>query len=267
MTEILRSGDPQAQVTQFDRFARFYDADYRHYQEDLQMVADLAQEAGGPVLELGCGTGRALLPLALIGLDGAGVDVSPALLAQAQARLTAAGVAGQMHLHQADMRGMDLTRKDFGFAFSVSNTFMHLTTPQDQQLALARAHAHLRPDGYLLLDLFNPDIARLIQVEGMQELADSWIDPESGATVHKWVVRRLNLADQVQETLFIYEEIFADGRVQRTNCPFSLRYLWRHEGELMLQQAGFAVEAIWGDFDGAPYEDGCERLIFWARKG
>ncbi|MCB0100309.1 MAG: hypothetical protein KDE46_31480, partial [Caldilineaceae bacterium] len=67
-------------------------------------------------------------------------------------------------------------------------------------------------------------------------------------------------------TLFIYEEIFPDGRVQKTVCPFTLRYLWQGEGSLMLEMIGFEVLEIWGDFEQNPYGDGSERLIFLAQK-
>ena len=62
------------------------------------------------------------------------------------------------------------------------------------------------------------------------------------------------------------EQIFTDGRVQKRAIPFTLRFLWPSEGQLLLQMAGFRVEAIYGDFEGTPYDDSSERLIFLARK-
>lgn len=263
------AGDPL-----FDPIARFYDDDYREQGEDLHLVLDLAEDlaqggavsGGGAVLEMGCGTGRALLALAGAGHPCTGVDTSPALLAEARRKLAQAGLADRVTLIQADMRHMHLPQQDFGMAVCLSNTLMHLPTQADQIQALAQAGRHLRPGGWLLLDLFSPDVARLLQVDGLQELADRWIDPATGATVHKWVVRRTSLAHQIQETLFVYEELFPDGRVQRTPCAFDLRFLWAGEGELMLQAAGFQVEDVWGDYDFTPYDDGADRLIFWARK-
>ena len=79
-------------------------------------------------------------------------------------------------------------------------------------------------------------------------------------------MRTLDLAEQVQGTLFIYEEITPDGMVRRTHCPFTLRYLWRNEAELMLRLAGFQVETVWGDFEGTPYESQSEHLILLATK-
>ncbi len=251
---------------QFDPIARFYDDDYRDQAADLALLMDLASESPGPVLELGCGTGRALMPLAASGRHCTGIDTSAGLLALAQAKVDRAGLADRVSLVTGDMRSFDLPTQDFGLACCLSNTLMHLPTQADQIAALAQAHRHLRPGGGLLLDLFSPDVPRLIQVDGLQELADRWHDADTGATVHKWVVRRTSLVHQIQETLFIYEEIFPDGRVQRTSSAFDLRFLWAAEGELMLAAAGFQVEEIWGDYDGSPYDDGADRLIFLARK-
>jgi SAM-dependent methyltransferase len=250
----------------FDRFARFYDADYRHYDDDLDAILQLAGEGGGPVLELGCGTGRVLVPLAAAGHRVTGVDVSPALLARARARAGAAGVQGRVTLVQAALPGAKLPARDYALAVCTSNTLMHFASPQAQLDLLRFAADHLRDGGVLFLDLFSPDIPRLLAVEGVMELADRWVDEESGAEVLKWSVRSLDLAEQIQETTFIYEEIFAHGETRRTVCPFTLRYLWRNEGELMLRAAGFEVDDVWGDFDGAPYDALSERLIFIARK-
>lgn len=250
----------------FDRFAHFYDADYRHYDEDLGLLAELAAEQGDPILELGCGTGRVLVPLAAAGHTITGIDISPALLEIAQTKIRNTQYARQTTLVEADLRTFTLPTPDFAFAFCTSNTLMHLTTQADQLQVLRNTYAHLRDDGLLLLDLFNPDVARLTAVNGLMELADQWSDPATGAQVIKWCVRTVDWATQTQETLFIYEEIFPDGRNQRTACPFTLRFLWQGEAELLLQMAGFTVEAVWGDFTGNPYTSLSDHLILLARK-
>ncbi|MBX2997241.1 MAG: class I SAM-dependent methyltransferase [Caldilineaceae bacterium] len=250
----------------FDAFAPFYDADYRHYDDDLQMIVDLAQMAGERALELGCGTGRALLPLAAVGHLVTGVDQSEALLAQAEEKVKQARLSSHVQLVRDDLRTFHLETGEFDFAYCVSNTLMHLTTQEAQLAALTNAARHLHKEGLLLIDLFNPDIVRLAEVAGVQELADHWIDEASGAQIFKWSVRHLDVAQQLQETLFLYEEIFPDGRMRKRAIPFTLRFLWPSEGKLLLQMAGFRIEALYGDFDGNPYDDSSERLIFLARK-
>ncbi len=250
----------------FDRFARFYDADYRHYTDDIDAIFDLAAECGEPILELGCGTGRVLLPMATAGHIITGIDISSALLELARQKVRIAHCESQTSLVKADLRTFDLPQKNFTFAFCTSNTLMHLTTQADQLAVLRNAHRHLQPNGLLLLDLFNPDLPRSLAINGLQELADQWEDETRGTQICKWCVRTMDWAEQIQETLFIYEEFFPDGTVRRTPCPFPLRFLWRSEAELLLEKAGFAVTEIWGDFDGNPYEMSSEHLILLARK-
>jgi len=250
----------------FDRFARFYDDDYRDYDDDIEAISMLAAECGDPILELGCGTGRVLLPLVAAGYNVTGVDISPALLARAAEKLQQQGVSAGARLIEADLRTLELPEKAFAFAFCTSNTLMHFTTAAEQLAVLRHAARHLRPGGLLLIDLFNPDLPRLFAVEGMMELADRWQDAHTGAEVLKWSVRRIDVAEQLQETTFIYEELFADGRTQRTVCPFTLRYLWRSEAELMLQAAGLLVEEVLGSFEGEPYAGDSDHLILIAAK-
>ena len=260
------NGESRAAAAHFDRFARFYDDDYRAYDDDLGLILEMAEDAGGPVVELGCGTGRVLLPLADAGVATTGVDISPALLDVARAKLAAAGLASRVTLVEADLRHPGLPESAFALAICTSNTLMHLTDPSDQAAALHAACRLLRPGGLLMVDLFNPDIARLLEVNGLMELADRWRDEISGAEVTKWSVRSVDIAEQLQETLFIYEETLPNGETRRTHCPFTLRFLWRNEGELMLRAAGLVVEEVWGEFDGTPYDGLSDHLIFIARK-
>lgn len=266
-------------ILDWARMARFYDDDYRYETEDVALVAELAGELAAehgaqagdgahsmPLLDLGCGPGRALLPLALAGFPMTGVDSSPVLLERARTKLAAANVHAE--LVEADLTALELSHRDYAFAFCLSNTLMHLTTPAAQRALLERAHAHLRPGGLLLVDLFAPDVARLTACEGLLELADRWHSERDGAKVEviKWSTRAVDWSTQLQETLFIYEEIDAEGNVHRTPCPFTLRFLWPHEGELMFEAAGFDIEALWGDWLRAPHDGTSERLIFLARK-
>ncbi len=250
----------------FDRFAAYYDADYRHYRDDIELICDLADQTGEPTLELGCGTGRVLLPLVEAGHQVTGVDISPALLAVADTKLSKRLHTSGYTLVNADLRTFALADQAFALAFCTSNTLMHLTTQADQLAVLRNAYAHLRPGGLLLIDLFNPDVARLNAVNGLMELADQWDNLDTGTHVTKWCVRTVDWAEQLQDTLFIYEEVTAAGTMRRTLCPFLLRFLWRSEATLLLQTAGFTVEEIWGDFDGNPHHTMSDHLILLASK-
>lgn len=250
---------------QFNKFARFYDDDYRHYQDDFDLICAIADDCGDPILELGCGTGRVLLPLAERGHSVSGIDISPNLLTVAQGKIDQLDEPSRLTLVHGDIRSVVLPTTNFRFAYCVSNTLMHCTTQNDQLMVLQNAFRHLAVGGLLLIDLFNPDLVALSEVAGLQELADSW-RTSSGSQVLKWSIRTVDPATQLQETCFIYEELTKEGNAKKTACPFTLRYLWPSEGKLLLELAGFELLSVWGSFDCEAHHSGSERLIFLAQK-
>ena len=178
MSDSAQQVNHEAEIL-FDRFARFYDSDYRNYDDDLATISQLAEEANGPILELGCGTGRVLAPLAALGFAVTGVDISPALLEIARAKVRSTESTAHTTLLHADLRTFALKSQKMALAVCTSNTLMHLTTPADQLAVLQNAYRHLDTGGMLLVDCFNPDVARLTQVSGINELADQCLDEQT----------------------------------------------------------------------------------------
>lgn len=252
-------------MADFDRFARFYDLDYEAFQEDVTLYLGLAERTGGPLLELGCGTGRLLLPLARAGYHVTGVDLSPRMLEIAQAKVGMAEVGERVTLVQADMRHVDLPQQ-YRLAFIAINSFMHLTTLEDQLEALRAWRKLLLPGGLLIIDVDNPDPRHLLEADGRLDLHGRWFDPTSGATVLKHMSRTLDAARQLQHVLFIYDEVLPDGQMRRTLAPFQARYLYRFEGELLLDKAGYRPEQVYGSYDLDPYGSDSDRMIFVARR-
>ena len=109
----------------FGAYARFYDLDVGQIDDDLFMIREFAARTGSPILELACGTGRVLLPLAREGHHLTGVDVSPAMLELARQKLDAEGLASRVDLVQQDMRHLDLDRR-FNLALVALSSFCHL---------------------------------------------------------------------------------------------------------------------------------------------
>jgi SAM-dependent methyltransferase len=248
----------------FDTYARFYDLDYGDRIEDLLMIEQFAARCGSPILELGCGTGRVLLPLASAGYQVTGVDLSPAMLAIARRKIAAAGLTNHVTLVEQDMRYLELDRR-FNMAFVAVNSFMHLPTSDDQLLALCSIRQHLNPGGLLLLDLFYPDLNRLLDAEGRLFLEKTMIDPDTGHRLMKFHSRHVDLGRQVMELTFIVDEVDGEGQVRRTLFPFTMRYLFRAELELLLRHAGFKIEAIYGSYDLDEFAGGCDKMITVAR--
>lgn len=252
------------------RVARFFDADYVDYMDDLPTLREFARRTGGPLLELGCGTGRLAVPLAGAGYEVTGVDLSAEMLAIARQRSLVAGkpagkAAERLTLVEGDYRDAPLGGP-YRLAFIVMNTFLHLLTQADQLAALRHWREHLAPDGLLLIDIFFPDIDVLAGLNGQVEFDKSWQDPETGAEIMKQIIRTVDPAEQILHVTFLYDTVQPDGQMERTVVRFDLRYLWRFEAELLLERAGYTVEGIYGSWDLEPFDAGSERMILAARK-
>jgi SAM-dependent methyltransferase len=246
--------------------AQYYDLLYGNLEEDLPMWEMLAQNVAGAILEIGCGTGRLLLPLAQAGHTLTGLDLSEVALNAAQTKIKAAGLVGQITLQQADMRHFDLPQKDFALALVPLNTFMHCHTIEDQLSTLQTIHHHLQPAGQLIIDLFHPDPTLLAEADGRLYFEDEAVAESTGHTVQWYWRHDIDLARQMRHLVYILDEIDQEGVVRRTQIPFSLRFFYRYEMELLLRASGFAVDTIYGSYQLEPLNSHSPRLIFVAKK-
>ncbi|HEU4322647.1 MAG TPA: class I SAM-dependent methyltransferase [Roseiflexaceae bacterium] len=251
-------------MSDFDAFARFYDADYGRFEEDVPFYRELARRCGGPVVELMCGTGRLLAPLARAGHRLTGIDIAPALLARARDRLVREGLLERVELLAGDVRD-PLPGGPYALAIVGLNSLMHLEETDDQLLALRSVAAALRPGGLLALDLFNPDPRELLRHNG-ELVLDKTFALEGGATVQKFVAQSTDLARQMVEVSFIYDLLESDGLVRRTVLPFRMRWLYRYELEHLLARAGFALEAVYGSYDLDEYDSASPLMLTVARR-
>ncbi len=237
--------------------ARYYDAAYAVLPTlgpDIDFYRELARESGGPVLEIGCGTGRVLSRIAADGLDCSGIDASEQMLARCRAKLP-----DSVRLVQADMRDFDLGDARFGLIFSAFRAFQHLVTVEDQLRCLARVRAQLASDGCFAFDVFNPRLERLL-LEDEPEAEDLRFEHD-GEQIVRYARALRDRARQTMRVGFRYER-HAGGRVvgnERTE--FSMRWFHRYELEHLLARAGFEDVAIYGDFEGAPVSPDSPALV------
>jgi SAM-dependent methyltransferase len=251
-------------VNEFDPIARFYDVFYGERDDDVPMYRDFALAADGPILEIGCGTGRVLIPLALEGYHVTGLELSEAMLATARAKANRAGIDDQVSLIQGDMRDFEIPAR-YALAIIPINTFMHCYDTQQQLACLRCIHRHLQPGGQLVVDVYHPDLQALLESDGRLVSEGTVLDPETGHTIHRFYTRRLDLAAQTQHITFILDEIDSTGAVSRTLFPFRMRFVYRYEMELLLHAAEFNLEMVYGSYDLEPFEGSSEKMIFVAR--
>ena len=249
----------------FDIYARFYDPDLGDLDADLDFYEQFAARCGSPILELGCGTGRVLLPLASQGYCITGIDASAEMLERARAKVAAEELGERVTLVEQEMAKLELEQR-FTMAFAALNSFAHLHTTEEQLSALSRIRRHLNPGGLLILDMFNPDMGRLLDARGQVALAKTMTTTDTGHRLMRFYSEEVDLGRQLIHTTYIVDEIDAEGNVQRTPFPFTLRYLFRYELELLLRHAGFEVEAIYGSYDLDEFSGDSEKLIAVARR-
>ncbi len=249
-----------------DLIAQYYDVLYGGFDDDVPMWETLTEDADGPLLEIGCGTGRLLLPLAQGGYTLTGIDLSETALSAAQAKLNVAGLSPKVTLVSADMRDFDLPHKNFAVAIIPLNTLMHCHSTDDQLATLRAVQRHLQPHGQLIVDIFQPDPTLLAEVDGRLYFEDEVTDEITGHTLQWYWRHDIDLAEQMRHLTYILDEIDAEGIVRRARIPFSLRFIYRYEMELLLHLSGFTPVALYGDYDLSPFDSHSPRMIFVAEK-
>lgn len=243
-------------------WADYYDEIFGALNADLDFYLDEARAAGGPVLEIGCGTGRLLLPMLAEGLDVEGLDRSPQMLDRLRAKAELAGLAPRLHC--TDMRGFSLPRR-YALIVVPFRTFLHLDT-QDEQLEFLRTcRAHLLPEGRLIANFFHPSLRRLVEQDGSRRYDASYTDAATGDTVHLWVSVRNDPVQQRLQVLFARERADAAGRLVETcYLPLRLRWVYRFEFELLLRVAGFARYEVFGGFEREPLARDDQEMVWIA---
>lgn len=246
--------------SEFDLLARYYDLDQAGYTDDIPFYLSLAQRCGSPIFELGCGTGRLLVPLAQAGYQITGVDVSPAMLDIARQKVAKAGLEERVILVQADMRSMALPGR-YRLGICGLYTLLHVACLPDQSAVLKTAFRHLDSGGILALDLPNPHTSMLTEEQAPVLLEKEIMDPLSGHRIFKLYSHRTDLSTQTTESTWIYDEMDAQGGVRRTVIPLRMRWLYPYEAQLLMEAAGFTVEQIYGSYELEPFDAHSEHMI------
>jgi len=228
---------------------------------DVNFYVDLCRKASGEILELGCGTGRILLPVAKAGGQITGLDYSAQMLEGCRQKLPDA-LQDRVTLIQGDMTDFRLDR-EFSLVLIPFRPLQHLLSVEEQLSCLRSVHRHLGENGKMVFDVFNPDPKRLTGPPDREETEDT---PEHKLRDGRVLRRTFRVtarrpSEQVSEVQIAY---YIGGRRLVQEFPF--RYFYRFEVEHLLARAGFRIAALYGNFDRSPFADDSPEMIFVAEK-
>jgi SAM-dependent methyltransferase len=221
-------------------FARRYDEWSANMTEDVGFYVGLAREADGPLLELAVGNGRVAIPIAqATGRPVIGIDSSPAMLEQARARATQAGV--ELDLREGDMRDLEL-EEPAALIYCPFRALLHLPTWVDRRRTFERVAASLLPNGRFSWNAFAFDHHIAARLDGQHQ------------------------HDPVPHT---NRYAVGDNRIDITLDDGGTSSLWwatKNEWLGLLDVAELELEALFGGFDGEPFEDDSREYVFVARR-
>ena len=251
----------------YDDWADIYDAVYADLDHDLGFYTGLAESTGGPVLELGCGTGRVGLAIAAKGIDVVGVDISPRMVEAAQAKAKQRKLSERCIFQTGDMADIRLAGS-YPLVIMPFRSFQSMLTVEEQKAALATAAAHLGPGGTLAFDVFQPDVGQLgVESDETVPFHVRDVKQPGGGTIVVWGQNGWDGVEQVNSARLIIEELDAKGvMVRRIYRDFDLRYTFRYEMQHLLEICGFDVESVAGDFAGGPVTDDGDDMVWVAKK-
>jgi len=250
-------------LDEYEQSAKYYDVWYEDFNEDIEFYHTLAKRTGGPILELMCGTGRVMIPLADLGFEITGVDRSPAMLDVLSAKLDLIGgpVERNIDVIQGDIRSFK-TKKRFRFAFIPFNSLLHLLNRKDMEAALKNIHAHLVPGGLLSLSVFNP---RLDRPENLVRHRGTKITSK-GEVISKFEAQAFNSATQSTTIHYFYDISRQDKDIRRVTTSLTLHIMFFQEAVDLLNRCGFEVTETYGDYAFSPYKKSSDLMAFVARK-
>ncbi len=251
-----------------EALARYYDLDLLDDPGDVELYQALAQRTGGPILELGVGSGRIAIPLAEAGNAVTGVDDDAHMLARAASAWSESrgrDHGGSLTLVDADMTAIRLEQR-FGLAILALNTLMLLDDGERQVAALRTLAAHLRPDGLAVVDVWLPSPEDLSLYDGRLLLEWLRVDPETADRVAKMASARYDTATATVTLHQFFDAWPADGgALERTARTDRLHLVGSSELVRMAAEAGLGVEMLAGDHQMSAFGPGVDRAILLGR--
>jgi SAM-dependent methyltransferase len=263
----MRSSEPDS----YEILASHYDTGYCSKQDlvDVPFYVDLARKSGGPVLEMACGTGRVLLPIAKEGIEIEGVDNSESMLRILRRNLAREPreVRERVTIHQGDMRDIRLEKK-FQLVTIPFRPLQHMYTVQNQVAALTTAAFHVMEGGSVAFDVFFPNFEGIPANIGKEILDLEWtIDAEPRKIVRRYFRKKSH--DKIQQTFsgeFVFRTYEGDNLILEETGPLKMSYYTYPHLRALFLLAGLEPVQEYGSFAREPLDNTSQEMIFVLRK-
>jgi SAM-dependent methyltransferase len=247
----------------WDDYAAFYDWENARTlgRRDVGFWRSLVARENAPTLELGCGTGRLLIPMARIGVPMTGIDRSVPMLERGAVRAKRLPGSSRPNIVRGDIRALPFRSHEFGVVMAPYGLFQSLVRPKDLTSLIAEAARVLRPGGILGVDLV-PDLPKWSEYRNRVSLTGKSADGG-----------HITLVESVRQDrrrgLTIFDEEFTrrqGRRVERRSFSLTFRTVSLKAVARKLEGAGFRVESVLGDYRGTPWHDDADVWIVLARR-
>jgi len=243
----------------FDQWANLYDRVYSDVTHDIPFYLDHASKIGGSVLELGCGTGRVTIPMASVGIDVTGVDISPAIVCKLREKAADSGVILKSCV--MDMRRLELSQV-YRLVVVPYRGFQSIMDMEGQVDCLNSIHRHLEDGGKVIIDMFVPSRELFDQYADISYQVKDVSNCANKVVTTVWHRSSFNRHNQTIDTCLKIESIVGDIVEESKYVNFNLKYLYVHEAEYLFKNCGFRVNALYGGFNGEPFDENSTDMVW-----
>ena len=240
-----------------------YDLQYQGYKEDLKFYLSEIKKSKN-TLEIGCGTGRILLPDLEKGYSIEGLDGSKSMLKELRRKTKEKSFKAKIYF--ADMKNFKINKK-YDLIIVPFRAFLHLNNVADQKKSLVNFNKHLKKEGKLILNFFNPNYERMVTKHGKMEFLSVVKDPVTKNKIKLYANNFYFPSIQALKTTFIHEEVDKHNLlVAKRKYNLKLRYIFRYEFEHLLELTGFKALKLYGDFKHGKFKDKSREMVWVCEK-